>query len=69
MCKDNVDVHNNSYTLKSKQMEKTKNIFENAISIEELETRFEMSSTGLGAVLANPSCIGPTPPFPPQTGN
>ncbi|HTN05121.1 hypothetical protein [Agriterribacter sp.] len=50
-------------------MEKTKNIFENAISIEELETRFEMSSTGLGAVLANPSCIGPTPPFPPQTGN
>ena len=49
-------------------MEKNKSIFDNAISIEELEKRFEMSTTGIAAVLSGTSCITTTPPFPPGPG-
>ncbi len=45
-------------------METNNNIFQDAISIEELEARLELSGTGLFSFLSGSSCITSTPTLP-----
>lgn len=42
-------------------MESNNNIFQDAISIEELEARLEMSGTGLFSFISDSSCITSSP--------
>ncbi|MFC4233370.1 hypothetical protein ACFOW1_15825 [Parasediminibacterium paludis] len=45
-------------------MESSNNIFQDAISIEELEARLEMSGTGMFSFISDSSCITSTPTLP-----